>query len=233
MDGSVRVTDEDLRYIEGQYDEGLRYTDDRLGRFLHACIARADPFIVVTADHGEEFLEHGTMLHSSLYDPVVRVPLILRAPESLRRRWPAPRRIAEQVRIVDLRPTLCSIAGLPAPDGCQGIDLLLWLMEPTEECPSGPAPLYYGAVRHDGFKLMHAAGGLRLFDLRGDPGETVNVAGEASMSVRIREMIGYLDRQRERDDAMRAAYAAPGPGHATVPPDSEVISRLRSLGYAP
>src|SRR5262249_39528037 len=63
------------------YDGEIRYTDDLLARFLDVLDATgADPVVVLVADHGEQFGEHGLWVHAnSLYEPLLRVPLIVRA----------------------------------------------------------------------------------------------------------------------------------------------------------
>jgi arylsulfatase A-like enzyme len=97
--------------------------DDGLGRLFDA-IDRAglrdDTLVVITSDHGEEFLEHGGVLHGGTqFDEVLRVPLILRGPGI-----PADTRLAEPVSVVDVLPTVLARLGLPpAPDlrpqGCE------------------------------------------------------------------------------------------------------------------
>jgi arylsulfatase A-like enzyme len=88
-----------------------------------------DTLVAVTADHGEEFLEHGRFLHSeTLFDEMVRVPLVLRGPNV-----PVGKRVARQVRHVDLSATLLAVAGA-AVEGVEGESLVgRW------DTPSRPA----------------------------------------------------------------------------------------------
>jgi hypothetical protein len=80
---------------------------------------------VVTADHGEEFLEHGDLGHArSLFDEILRVPLLIRVPGV------APRRIDEPVELIDLAPTLLARLGLPKDPRMRGSDLLAGRWEP-------------------------------------------------------------------------------------------------------
>lgn len=105
------------------YDREIRYTDDELRRlfkgFRELGLDRTT-VVLITSDHGEEFLEHGYLLHSAhLYEEILRVPLIVWGPAVIGR----PRRIPVQVSIVDLMPTILDLADLPIPKGLQGISL--------------------------------------------------------------------------------------------------------------
>ena len=99
-----------------RYDAEIAMVDDYLGRLLDALDAQGildDTLIVVTADHGEEFLEHGYFEHAwTLYDEVMHVPLIFWRPGMLE-----PGRRADFVSLVDLLPTLLEFAGLPGSPG--------------------------------------------------------------------------------------------------------------------
>ncbi len=93
-----------------RYDGEIRYTDDALQDLVGA-LQRAgrwqDTLFVLTSDHGEEFFEHGVLGHGfSLFQEVVRVPLILYGPGV-----PAGRVVQEPVRILDLPATLLALAG--------------------------------------------------------------------------------------------------------------------------
>ena len=73
----------ELEWVKGLYDGGIAYTDHHLGALLEE-LERLGAFesswIVVTSDHGEEFLEHGRMLHSQPYEETAGVPLVVRPP---------------------------------------------------------------------------------------------------------------------------------------------------------
>jgi len=107
------------------YDGEIRYTDDLLADFL----ARLDTLgandhtlVVLVADHGEHFGEHGGLfLHGiSLFEELLHVPLILRAPGLI----PAGKRIAQNVGLIDVAPTVLDLVGLPAPGWMQGRSLV-------------------------------------------------------------------------------------------------------------
>ena len=84
---SDRVDGEDLRELRRLYDSEIRFTDGHIGRLLEQLResgAWEDTLIIVTADHGEEFLDHGQFGHAkSLYEELVGVPLLIKAPARL------------------------------------------------------------------------------------------------------------------------------------------------------
>ena len=226
MNDEIEVDERDLDHLRGQYDEGLAYTDDELGNFLNALTILDDVHVVITADHGEEFMEHGTMLHSSLFDPVVHIPLIWIPPATEAKRFSSPRVIEEQVRLVDIRPSLLALCGIPIPEIMQGVSLIPWLEGKTTDCPSGPAPLYYLGIRHDGFKWL----GGRLYDLEADPEELHDVAGEEQHRTRIQGLRSYLKNQEKVDRIIRDAHREDAKGERTEL-DQAAKDRLRALGY--
>lgn len=106
------------------YDDGIRTADAELAKLLDwlRATGRYDGLtIVLTADHGEELFDHGGWWHgSSLFEEVLRVPLLIKLPgqrlSGTRSDW--------TVRHIDLAPTLASLAGLPPDPSWEGLDLL-------------------------------------------------------------------------------------------------------------
>lgn len=115
------MTAEDLAYVKGCYDAEIRFVDDHLKRLfakLDALGLTDDTFVVVTADHGEEFFEHGNKGHRvNLHEETLRIPLVIAGPGI------APRVIENGVRLIDLMPTLLDLCGLPAEPECFGESL--------------------------------------------------------------------------------------------------------------
>jgi arylsulfatase len=101
--------------LAARYEAEVRATDAALAALFRGLEERsllADTLIVVTADHGEEFLEHGYLEHGwTLYDEVLRVPLLFFAPSVL-----APGRVAAGASQIDLFPSVLALLGLPAGD---------------------------------------------------------------------------------------------------------------------
>jgi arylsulfatase A-like enzyme len=113
---------EELAHLLALYDGEIRYTDDEIGRILDHLKARGldkSTLVLATSDHGEEFLEHGSWEHQkTLYEEVVRIPLILRGPGV------TPRREKNPASLLDVAPTVLAWAGLAPRPEHQGQSLL-------------------------------------------------------------------------------------------------------------
>ena len=214
----------DRRKLRALYAGGVRHADDWIGALesvLADAAIRDRTLLVVMSDHGEEFWDHGTLLHShTLFQELVHVPLIVRVPEHAREDRRAPL-VAETVRNLDIAPTILEILGLPPVPSHDGTSL-----GPRLRGEAGPLLV---AVSEMGkrkslldfpWKFILEPGGAQwhLFDLRIDPGETRNVAGNHSERVKA-----YVD----------ALSRLGGPVRELSPetPSTELAERLRALGY--
>ncbi|MEE8523749.1 MAG: sulfatase [Thermoanaerobaculia bacterium] len=124
--GRREISPQALAYYQAAYDASIRYVDDVLEGFfadLRDLGLADDLTVIVTSDHGEEFLEHGSMAHEQVYRETMRVPLIFLHPQV------EPRRVPSLVESIDIAPTLAALAGLePRPDSFSGrsfLDLVL------------------------------------------------------------------------------------------------------------
>ena len=218
-----------LAHYLAQYDGEILYTDGRIGALLEALESRGrlrHAWIVVTADHGESFLDHGVWNHGNeLYQEEIHVPLILVAPQGRGR----GRRIGDLVSGVDLLPTLLEAAGAPPPAGVQGRSLLPLLdgarLPRTTLFAEGRGRL---AVRDGRFKLLRDAdaGVWRQFDLAADPGERVDLRASPGAP------IARLQEAGRRFLAESRALAAGRP-RTKVAIDADLERELRTLGYLP
>jgi len=227
----------DLEHVKALYDGEIRFTDRNLGRVLDHLRESGrldDTLVVVTADHGDEFFEHGQKGHNkSLYDEVVVVPLILRWPGKV----PAGRLVDDPVRLIDVAPTVLDLAGLPAgamPEG-MGRSVAAWW---SGDRPA-PAPAFMDLFLLPGFQFQ----GLRtedsktmvkydgdaaraaVFDLEADPRERVPHAPTGRWEAPLRE----FERTRDLMDSLRRAL--PGGEGAPVELDARTEAQLRALGY--
>lgn len=112
----------DVAYISDRYDEGIPYADHWMRELLTGLDSRGlleNTWLIITSDHGEEFTEHGSVLHEKLYHTVTHVPLIIRPPGPSR----PGRRIQEIVELTDLMPTIFEIAGIAPVSDIQGHSL--------------------------------------------------------------------------------------------------------------
>lgn len=197
-------TPEEVESLRLSYAEEIRYLDDLLGPFLNDLLAKNDNLLVVIcSDHGEEFLEHGDLGHGhSLHEELIRVPLQFSWSPALGERLGlTPGFHNQQVRHLDVLPTLLEITGLPWPKNAQamqGSSLGPFLRGED----SGAARLAFSETDYMGSPLSGPAGPLRsvrttkekliltdpwfeptagrtwLFQLVADPGEHRNLALE-------------------------------------------------------
>jgi arylsulfatase A-like enzyme len=104
-----------------QYDDAIGYLDAQLGQLFDSLQQRGmldHTVVLLTADHGEEFGEHGVFDHgNSLYRPSVQVPLLVVYPPAV----PAGRRVASPVTVRDVAATLSDLAGIAAPEAQGGL----------------------------------------------------------------------------------------------------------------
>jgi arylsulfatase A-like enzyme len=239
------IQPEERRYAEALYDGGIAYTDERLGRFFAAAeragwLERA--IVVVTSDHGEQFWEHGNWGHGqTLYDHQLRVPLIVSLPGALRRSLgeagSGKRVVAEQVRLVDLYPTLLELTGLPRPRLLAGRSLRPLLAgEPQSPVEAFAENVNIRPVERKGLRTQRykfvltfprraMVGGpqeYQLFDLRADPGEQTNLAKAHPELVQ-----SFLKRLLQHHGGELNDYEEEVPEDV----DPELRKRLQALGY--
>jgi arylsulfatase A-like enzyme len=200
------------------YAACVRYVDDAVGRlveFLDRAGLGRETLLIVTADHGEAFWEHSTVAHgANLYDEVVKVPLIVRCPSG----GQGGRRVACQVRHVDLLPTIVDFAGAADAEPREGMSLRSLIggsgggesvtakhagsdsgkIVPHDvalsETRLKKAPETRSARTLSEKLILEPATGLReLYDLRSDPEERVNIWGrEAAGADSLEQLLTRL-----------------------------------------
>jgi arylsulfatase A-like enzyme len=161
-----------------RYDGEIREVDGALERFVREAQARLErPVIfVITADHGEEFHDHGGVYHgSTVYQEQIRVPFIVHAPGI------EPRRVETPVEIVDIAPTVLGLVGVPAPPSMRGDDLRPLMTGAAADF----GPVFASAgYKHMVVRWPHKLiadlrfGTYELFDLAADRAERRNLANE-------------------------------------------------------
>jgi len=185
---------EALGEVLAGYDAEIRYADEHVGRVLDTLRERGlyeETLIVVTADHGEEFGEHGLYReHWGTHEGTQHVPLLVKPPASA---GVDSGSRAELVTNVDMAPTLADYAGLEAPAAWQGHSLRPLLEDDGDTDWRDFVVLDHGqytaqrAVRTDQYKYVRTYnpgmwGGVvpddALYDLEADPWEQENVAPE-------------------------------------------------------
>ena len=187
---------EQLAFLRHRYERELAYLDGHLGRLLDEWQRRFgdESIVLVTADHGEEFLEHGWLGHvRNLHTELVRIPLLLRLPASIGVQQ-AGRVVDAPVNQVDLVPTMLEVLGVaPSPQTLapHGRSWLAWLRG-TEPAPTRPLLAWqdYMGVQLTRWRegpwvlierLDNTTGkaSATLFDKREDDAELHDLAGRA------------------------------------------------------
>ncbi len=117
------------------YDSEINYVDSFIGKLIHKFELDKNTLIIITSDHGEEFLEHGQLCHgNNLYQETIHIPLIVKLPYSSKKEI-----IHKQVNLVDIMPTILDILNIDYPEQILGQSLLKregllsWLKELFKE----------------------------------------------------------------------------------------------------
>jgi arylsulfatase A-like enzyme len=211
------------------YDSEIRLVDSVIERLHRALEWDRDTILIVVADHGEEFGDHGGRGHGqTLFSEMLHVPMIVHAPGRF-----APRRVAEPVSLLDVLPTLREIAGAPAEARDEGRSLRP-LLEGGAQDPERRSLLAHLLRRDQSDRLLHSVRrgrwkyieGTRdpelLFDLARDPGEQSNlVAARPALAGHLRENLR---------GTVRGARTFAGSQGTTIM-DPATAETLRSLGY--
>jgi arylsulfatase A-like enzyme len=245
-DGVAEPADLDLAAL---YAGEVSYVDRELGRLLEGLRARGrleKALVVVLADHGETFAEHGDVWNHGLwvYETTVRVPLLVRTYGEGQHAL-APRVVTEPVSTIDVLPSVCALLGVEPPRAVEGVSLVPWMRgEERAGTESARGPIYCEAtqppsveggawandrkpkcVRSGTCKLVHAPylELTQLFDLAADPGERSNLHGKAN---------GCDAPSLERELGSWRAAAKPLPSRFDPSQTLETLRRLRELGYS-
>jgi len=237
--GVADFSKRDTAWVDGLYDGQVRRLDDRLFAPLRVKLKERglwdNTLVIISADHGEELLDHELIGHVStykegrLYDPVIRIPLVLWGPGF----FPSGRVVETPVQCIDLMPTLLAGLGLEGPNSVQGQSLwpLIegrpgWKDRPMFCETSGggytaDAEAYakrYRAVRTKRWKLTYASpeDHYALYDLSQDPGEDQDVAASHA---------GVVDSLRTLLNEW-VLYSQPRVYQATAPADTTAAPQV-------
>lgn len=177
------------------YDGEIRAADETVGRLVAAARAR-DPgtIVIVTADHGEEFGDHGGRYHgTSVYDEQVRVPVLFDIPGLTK-----GERVAQPVQTIDLLPTVLSGLGIPIPPRIRGRDLAELLTSGDSSDAPGRAVAEteeYTLLAEGKFRLIcsRRSGACQLYDTSKDPEQKEDLSKVApEVLARLREQARSL-----------------------------------------
>lgn len=219
------------KFAARPYDGEVTYVDAAVGSLLAALASSGAldrTLVVAVGDHGEALGEHGEDDHGIfLYEGVLRIPWIVRLPGRER----AGSIVREQVRSIDLTPTVLDLAGVPSRARYDGESLAGVLRgRARPDPPASYADSHYPEL-HFGWSLLRSlrvgewkyidAPRPELYDLRTDRAEARNLVSQRG---------NVASRMAAEIDAAWRSFG----GAATekpAQPDPETLARLRSLGY--
>jgi arylsulfatase len=239
---SLGISKEQLiEHLWGLYESEIRFCDAELGVLFDALRELEmidETLVIVTADHGEEFFDHGYVTHhfeSALAEELIRIPLLIRPPGGV----PGGRRVTELVRMVDLAPTILDSVGLA--DESASMDGLS--LQPVfdggaiDNRVAFYSTIDFGIVRTDRWKYRleknHDGGEPveRLFDIIKDPMETEDLSLQqlSELAELRRQYVAFTERL-----AQRAAALSVSEGRSVTPAadvDEATQEQLEALGY--
>jgi len=233
-DAGIRLPEKDLDFLRELYMAEIRQLDALMGELFALLEARDladETLVIVTSDHGEEFQEHGGLLHGrTQFQELLAVPLILAGPG-----LPAGRIVDEPVGLIDLYPTILAALGLESSAAVDGLDLArTWRGEAL------PPRVLFGEADHnnvvdgkpvldvkrsvriadDKLHLDRIHEGVQLFHLGEDPFEQEDRAASDP------ERVAFLRAELERFLAGERSSLASG--HEM---SAEEAALLEQLGY--
>jgi arylsulfatase A-like enzyme len=234
----------DVAYLEGLYREEIAFTDHQVARLLDHLAARGldqETVVILTADHGEEFMQHGWIGHTAtLYEELIHVPLVVHAPGRF-----AARQVDTPVSLLDLAPTILDLQGLAPVAEHGGVSLAPVLRGATEPpqrplfaevsyiapqgWPSGDGKVkryFLSAVVQGSSKLIHdhQAGTWEFYDLATDPREQQDrfLADDPAQRPLLQTLHAWqVDHTAGWEQEMQQDLAI----------DPAAARRLRALGY--
>ena len=249
-----RLSRKEISFLKACYDAGIRHVDAWVEGFFDFLTSSGmdDVIFMITADHGQSFLEHGFFGHGlNLHQELIRVPLILRG------RGSRPGKVVESyVQLTDIFPTLLDILGLDLPSGIDGISFWKCLEGEAQEerwvisegFPFAAAIHHHKKLIISFFRLMGWREGLRtifalirsgrwrrlllylysllqtrFYDLRSDPGEEKNRSGGGRAE--LKKMKRYM-KEWYRQCRIRALKVT-----EQEIEEERTMEQLKSLGY--
>jgi arylsulfatase A-like enzyme/Tfp pilus assembly protein PilF len=217
-------------YAKSLYDGEIAYMDEQVGRLLSGLdqlgIA-SRTLVIAVGDHGESLGEHGEATHGIfLYDATLHVPLLVAGPDV-----PRGKVIDDQVRSIDIHPTVMEFLNLPSSSEAQGVSLWPLLRQGTHVRSNYSygetiyPRTYMGwselrAMRTDTWKFILAPHP-ELYNLEHDPGETQNlIPNHPAEADQLQKKIWEIAGTQARTEKVE-----------TVPVDEQTRQELASLGY--
>lgn len=239
----IKIEENDLNYIISLYDNGIAYMDKCIGG-LFEILKNMDIFdnslLIITADHGEEFQEHGYMLHGNpyYYEEIMHVPLIVKLPKANGKEGKI---IDGLVESIDIVPTILDLLRIKKPK-VQGKSFtgLIDGDERGKEYVFGFGSRGSVFIRSKRWKMLNDSvfkeGRFKLFDLQNDPMERVNLIGkgleiEDRLKRKLKEKMGLSQKLRKELLNKKDISQDVKMNHKDVSLTQQEKEKLRALGY--
>ena len=228
------VTEHQTHDARRAYYGAVSYVDDQIGVLLDALAesgAARRTVVLLLADHGDMLGERGLWYKMNFFEPACRIPLIVHAPERF-----AARRVTGSASLVDILPTLCELAGMPAAayatplDGHSLVPQLAGIPARDEVigeylAEGAIAPLLM--IKRGRYKFVHTpVDPDQLYDLQTDPDERHNLATSREHAGRIDEFRAEVARRWDVPSLHAAVLASQQRRHL-------VYAALREGRYTP
>ncbi len=192
MSDTDTMTDEAIAGMRRAYFANVSVIDDAVGRIVAALGDRGildDTWVVYTSDHGEMAGDHGLMSKCLLYEPAVRVPLIVRPPGGC-----APRVVDDLIEHLDVPATIRAVAGAPGPPDSAGRSLLGYFAgdDPEPRRVAISENWGFASFETDDHRLVideDARTPCQLFDHAVDPAEDDNLVGEPGSAALLEHLM--------------------------------------------
>jgi choline-sulfatase len=232
--GSIRLNARDKHHLEALYDSEISYHDVHFASILQGLEKRGlagDTMIVLVADHGEEFWDHGSVGHGhSVYEELLRIPMVIHVPSLTT----APVKITSSSGLVDVLPTVIEAMGQKVPESMSGRSLMPELRGDSLDAPrvtvSGFMDGWRTAVVGSKKLIQRTEKRVMMHDLASDPREQTDLAAKAPVSVRyLRGQLGLTLAQSEPLAANKPGKKRHSSQTTTI--DKETEAQLEALGY--
>lgn len=219
------LTDRDLEHLQSVYNRRLMETDRVIGeltRHLDAAGLTEETLMVITADHGEQFLEHGRLVHGgdAFYNELIHIPFVVSNP----RLYPETVTTSTPATSIDFAPTLLDLMNLEIPGVYQGESLAHRLNEDRVVIATD-GRTWKVLNREWSYISAEPLGREELYNLVVDPGETDNLVDKEPEIVDL----GRQHVRQAMSEWARHPYLALSVDEIVMP--EEQMERLRSLGY--
>jgi len=198
-----KLTEEEIKKLHSFYEDEIKYTDEFIGKLIEEIKKMGcydNSIIILSADHGDAFNEHGALGHGTyffdqLYDEILRVPLII---------YGVGKGVVErQVELLDLAPTICELLNIPVPINFDGDSL--FSSKKKGVISRSHNSISYRTLDYKLIVKISEDAENELYDLRNDPGEKINIYKDCrQISTELEsDMIAILRKLKMKKEKIR------------------------------